>query len=123
MEQTNKYMYAAECTGMERYEKWDKLTVCLHGIQGCRKQISSGKANKKSWLLAAGAGRGGDGEYREALGSRGNLNYEKHTKFTSTYINTVHTIMTYTFKPPLPTNKSSTSSACQYAHALLRTFS
>lgn len=70
MEQTNKYMYAAECMGMERYEKWDKLTVCLHGIQGRRKQISSGKANKKSWLLAAGAGRGGDGGYREALGSR-----------------------------------------------------
>ena len=54
MEQTNEY--AAECMGMERYEKWDKLTVCLHGIQGCRKQIPSGKANKKSWLLAAGEG-------------------------------------------------------------------
>ena len=54
VEQTNEY--AAECMGMERYEKWDKLTVCLHGIQGCRKQIPSGKANKKSWLLAAGEG-------------------------------------------------------------------
>ena len=98
-------------------ESSTKSTQCM---QGRRKQIPSGKAKKKSWLLAAGEGEGG---CCEVLGSRGNLNYEKHTKFTSRYINTVHIIMTYTFKPPLPTNKSSTSSACQYAHALLRLFS
>ena len=37
-----------------------KSTQCM---QGRRKQIPSGKAKKKSWLLAAGEGEGGAAKF------------------------------------------------------------
>ena len=77
--------------------------------QGHRKQISSGKAKKKSWLQVAREGvgaRGGCAPSRrvkcEALGSRARLNYEIILILSlDTLIQYI--IMIYTFELPLPT--------------------